>query len=115
MLSLYFDHHIDSAIADGLRRRGVDVVTAFEDGHHQSSDDTLLSHAAELDRILFTQDKGFHSLANRWRLAQRDFPGILFAIQGRATVGDAIKYLEIFVNVMSADEMRNRIEYVPVS
>lgn len=115
MLSLYFDHHIDAAIAIGLRRRGVDVLTAFEDGTARYSDDVLLQRATELGRVLVTQDKGFHFLAQRRRSTRRDFAGILFAIQGRVTVGDAIEYLELFVHVMSADEMLNRLEYIPAS
>jgi hypothetical protein len=32
MLSFYMDHHVPSAITAGLRRRGVAVLTAAEDG-----------------------------------------------------------------------------------
>ena len=32
MVSLYMDVHVDKAITLGLRRRGVDVLTAEEDG-----------------------------------------------------------------------------------
>ena len=81
----------------------------------QRSDVDLLARATELRRILITQDKGFHSLANRWRLARRDFSGILFAIQERIDIGDAIEFLEIFAHVMTAEEMLNRLEYVPTS
>ena len=33
MLSVYMDHHVPAAITEGLRSRGIDVLTAFEDGH----------------------------------------------------------------------------------
>jgi hypothetical protein len=32
MLRLYMDVHVKAAITAGLRRRGIDVVTAQEDG-----------------------------------------------------------------------------------
>jgi hypothetical protein len=41
------DHHIPAAITSGMRRRGVDVLTAFEDGSADGSDDRLLERAIE--------------------------------------------------------------------
>ena len=48
MLSFYMDHHVHQSITDGLRRRGVDVLTAFEDGREEEDDETLLERATEL-------------------------------------------------------------------
>jgi hypothetical protein len=55
-VSLYMDHHVPKAITIGLRLRGVDVVTAYEDGTDQLDDNSLLKRADELKRALFTQD-----------------------------------------------------------
>jgi hypothetical protein len=55
-VSLYMDHHIPKAITVGLRLRGIDVVTAYEDGTDPFPDDLLLKRAHELKRVLFTQD-----------------------------------------------------------
>ena len=30
-IGLYMDHHVKAAVTDGLRRRGVDVITCAED------------------------------------------------------------------------------------
>ena len=54
MISLYMDHHVPKAITTGLRLRGVDVLTSFEDGTDQLDDELLLEHAHELKRALFT-------------------------------------------------------------
>lgn len=40
-LALYLDHNVPRAIASGLRQRGVDVLTAREDGAHELSDPGL--------------------------------------------------------------------------
>lgn len=56
MIGLYFDHHVPAAVVEGLRRRGVDVLTVFEDGYHERPDDELLTRATALERILFSQD-----------------------------------------------------------
>src|SRR5579884_1049821 len=41
-LALYLDQHVPRAIATGLRLRGVDVLTAFEDGASDLDDPALL-------------------------------------------------------------------------
>jgi len=41
-LSLYMDHHVHATITEGLRQRGIDVLTAHEDGASQLDDEELL-------------------------------------------------------------------------
>ncbi len=55
-VSLYMDHHVPKAITIGLRLRGINVVTAHEDGADQLDDDLLLKRAHKLKRARFTQD-----------------------------------------------------------
>jgi hypothetical protein len=50
------DVHVPRPITRGLRRLGVDVLTAQEDGTGQFNDDVLLDRATELARALFSQD-----------------------------------------------------------
>jgi hypothetical protein len=47
-VQLYFDHNVNQAVIHGLRLRGLDVLTAFEDGAHQFSDPDLLDRATML-------------------------------------------------------------------
>ncbi len=35
-IALYMDHHVPKAITVALRSRGVDVVTAYEDGREET-------------------------------------------------------------------------------
>jgi len=49
-------HHVPKAITIGLRLRGIDILTSYEDGTDQLDDDLLLKRAHELKRALFTQD-----------------------------------------------------------
>lgn len=55
-VALYMDVHVHRAITDRLRRRGVDVITAQEDGTDQFDDDELLDRSTERGRVLFTFD-----------------------------------------------------------
>jgi hypothetical protein len=45
MIDFYFDENIDGPVAKGLRRRGVNVLTAQDDGHRQTDDRVLLGRA----------------------------------------------------------------------
>jgi len=58
-LGFYMDHHVPSAITNGLRLRGVDVLTAHEDGTQRLEDPALLDRAGALGRVLFTRDDDF--------------------------------------------------------
>jgi hypothetical protein len=51
-VALYMDHHVPRAITLGLRLRGVDVITAYEDGAAALDDPELLTRASALDRVL---------------------------------------------------------------
>ena len=77
------DVHVPQAISDQLRRRGVEVVTAIEDGSAELPDDQLLEHAQALGRLLFTQDIRFKALAEDWQRRGRPFSGLLFGHQLR--------------------------------
>ena len=64
-LTLYMDVHMPRAITNGLRRRGVQVVTAQEDGTAELKDPPLLDRATELDCPLYTQDDDLLAEARR--------------------------------------------------
>jgi hypothetical protein len=56
MLRLYMDVHVKAAITAGIRRRGIDVVTAQEDDATRLEDVPLLDRATALGRALFSRD-----------------------------------------------------------
>jgi predicted nuclease of predicted toxin-antitoxin system len=43
-------------VTEGLRLRGIDILTAQEDGAAQLLDPELLTRATELGRVFFTED-----------------------------------------------------------
>lgn len=55
-ISFYMDVQVPFAITEQLRRRGVDVLVAQEDGARRFSDPDLLDRASELGRVFVTQD-----------------------------------------------------------
>jgi hypothetical protein len=114
MLAFYMDHQFRAAVTRGLRSRKINVLTAYQDGFDRHPDDLLLSRAAELGHVLVTHDKGFLHIAAEWLASGREFSGIAFAVQKSIDVGKTIEYLELMAHVMSPDEMRNHVEYIPV-
>lgn len=113
-IALYMDHHIPEAVTKGLRRRGVDVLTAREDGTARASDEILLARASALGRVLFSQDDDLLGIAATWLSDDRPFAGLVFGAPMRLTIGQAVADLELMAKALDPDDMRNRIEFVPL-
>jgi hypothetical protein len=113
-LRLYMDHHVPRAITRGLRRRGVDVLTADEDDTGNWDDSQILERVTELGCVVFTQDDDFLEIGHEWQNAGRDFVGIVYAHQLRITIGQAIHDLELIATLLDVHEMQNRIEFLPI-
>lgn len=111
---LYFDVHVPNAIVDGLRLRGVDVVTAQEDGAAEFEDPPLLDRATELQRILVTQDEDFLQEASRRHRAGETFFGIVYAHQLYVTIGECVTDLEIIAKDSEPEEWIGHLEYLPL-
>jgi hypothetical protein len=113
-LGLYMDVHVPEAVTTGLRRRGVDVLTSQEDGTRELDDESLLDRAAELGRLLFTQDDDFLSLADQWQTADRRFVGIAYAHQMGPSIGLMVTDLELLCTCAEPDELANLVTYLPL-
>src|SRR5919202_1009849 len=94
-IRLYMDQHVPRAITSELRSRGVDAVTAYEDGASELEDPALLDRACELERILFTRDEELLGEATRRQRAGLSFYGVIYAHQLRVPIGTCIRDLEI--------------------
>lgn len=59
----YVDEHVGKAVVQGLRQRGVDVITVVEAGMLSATDEAQLAFALKAGRVIFTQDGDFLRLA----------------------------------------------------
>ena len=114
MIAFYFDQHVPIAIARGLRLRGVDVVTAYEDGNAALDDEPLLHRATALGRIMVTQDDDFLAIASAWQAAGREFAGLVYAHQMRIGIGRFIADLELIAKASEASPLRSHVEHLPL-
>ena len=110
---LYLDVHVDKAIHDQLRLRGVDVLRAQDDGAGEMTDEKLLQRATELRRIIFTQDSRFKAMAEDWQRQGKTFAGLLFGNQLGVTVGTYVKDLELIAKATEPAEWVNVVQHLP--
>ncbi len=114
MVAFYMDVHVNKAITLGLRRRGVDVLTAQEDGSATLADPALLDRAAVLGRLIFTQDDDFLAEAHRRQTADEYFVGVLYIHQRDAQIGQCVSDLETIALASELEEYANEVRYLPL-
>jgi hypothetical protein len=114
MVSFYFDQHVPAAVTNGLRLRGVNVLTAYEDGRSDADDISVLERATALSRVLVTQDEDFLALGARWLAERKEFSGIVYAHQLRIAIGRFIADLELIAKSCDFEQTRNHIEHLPL-
>lgn len=108
------DVNVRQAVIDGLRLRGVAVLTAQEDGARELQDDALLDRATELGYVLFTQDEDLLREAAQRQERGEAFAGVIYAHQLKVTVGQCIRDLEVIALAGVSEDFANRVEYLPL-
>ncbi|MEK6301856.1 MAG: DUF5615 family PIN-like protein [Acidobacteriota bacterium] len=113
-IRLYMDVHVRRAVTDGLHLKGVDVLTAQEDGAAQMDDRQLLDRATELERVLFTQDDDLLREAKRRQQPGVTFAGVIYGHQLNVSVGGCISDLELIAGASEPAEWRDRTQHLPL-
>ena len=113
-IAFLMDQHVPRAITIGLRQRGVDVLTAHEDGSHELADPDLLDRAGQLARVLFTRDSDLLVGANRRQQERIPFAGVIYAHQLRVATGICIEDLEIIAKTGEPQDLTNRFIFLPL-
>jgi predicted nuclease of predicted toxin-antitoxin system len=112
-IALYFDVHIPKQIATGLRVRGVDVLTAQEDGTSTLPDPELLDRATELGRPLFTCDDDLLAEAKHRQAEGIDFAGVIYIRLLKISIGQCVRDLELIAKAGEPEDLRNHIQFLP--
>ena len=107
-IRLYFDEGVQLAVAEQMRSLDIDAVTVRDLDLLGDTDINHLQRASEMGRVLCTHDHDF------LRLHAEGIPhaGIVIAQQSDTTIGDWVRGLELICGAMTADEMKNHIEYL---
>ncbi len=109
---LYMDVQVPLAIARGLRRRGVDVLTAQDDGATRMPDPALLDRATALDRLLFSMDIDLVAEAVRRQRSCDPFATVIFAQQLDTSIGRCIADLESLCQAAAPEDLRGQVIFL---
>jgi hypothetical protein len=107
VIRFHLDEHIDPDIAEGLRRRSIDVTTTIEAGLEHATDEAQLAFAHSEQRVLVTRDKDFLML----NAQGVPHSGIAFWHSKRRSIGRFILGLTNLWRMTSAEEMVGRVQF----
>jgi hypothetical protein len=113
-IALYMNQHVPRAITIGLRLRGVDVITAYEDGASEMDDSELLDRAGELECVPFTQDDDLLAEATKRQREGAPCRGVIYAHQLRVSIGTCVHNLEIIAKAGEPEDLMNRVQFLPL-
>jgi predicted nuclease of predicted toxin-antitoxin system len=102
------DQHIPSAASQGLRRHGIDVLTAQDAGRCGLSDLEQLDFATAHERVMVTFDTDYLALHQ----AGAKHAGIAWCQEQKHSIGQLIQILQILHGVTDRAGMRNQVEYL---
>ncbi len=113
-IRLYCDEDsMRHAVVMGLRKRGLDVLTALDARTTEETDDGQLAFATARGRAIYSFNVGdFCDLHSQWLSSGRFHAGIVLAHQEQFPVGEQIRRLARLVNTLSPEEMQNRLEFL---
>ncbi len=108
MLRYFVDEHVKESIADQLKLRGIDVLTAKDAGraNQEISDEEQLGFAAAQGRVLVTADRDFTVLA----YTCTPHEGVIL-LQRRVDIGRYVEYLEAVSLIVDPEEIRDQFVY----
>jgi predicted nuclease of predicted toxin-antitoxin system len=107
-IRFYFDQHVPLAVAEGLRRRGIDVVTAQDAEMCGYADEEQLRLAVTQQRVLVTFDDDFLTLI----ASGLEHPGLAFCAASKYSIGELIRALLLLHDALTPEDMGNHIEFL---
>jgi predicted nuclease of predicted toxin-antitoxin system len=107
-IRFHLDEHVPFAVAQGLRRRGVDVTTTADVGLLSLDDQVQLEYARKEQRVFVTHDADFLRL----HAHGASHYGIVYGHQGDHTAGQIIRTLLLIYELLSPAEMAGRVEFL---
>lgn len=101
------DAQVPRALTQGLRARGVEVVTVQEVGLAEAADVQILAWASARGYVIFTHDSDFLALHQQGA----GHPGIVYSHQ-QNSVGFLVRGLMLIYEILAPAEMLNRVEFL---
>jgi predicted nuclease of predicted toxin-antitoxin system len=99
-------------VAEGLKRRGIKAYSALEKGMVGAEDIEHFNCAAKIESVIFTHDHHFLEIAGQFTKEGKTHYGVIFAEMNKLGVGECIKRLALYAEVLATEEMMNQIEFL---
>lgn len=107
-IRFHLDENGHPAIANDLRRRGIDTTTTPEAGLIRAPDEAQAAYALAEGRVIFTQDRDFLRL----HAAGTSHAGIACCEMGTLGIGAILRGLVLIWEIYDPGEMVGRVEYL---
>lgn len=107
-IRFHLDEHCPAALAEGLRRQGIDATMTAEVGLQGASDQDQTAWALSQGRVFFTQDDDFLRL----HAAGTPHAGIVYCHQRSSSLGTILRGLVLVWEVYEPRDRHNHVEYL---
>src|SRR5262245_56730587 len=107
-IRFHLDEHVAHAVADGLRRLGIDATTTTDARLLGDEDADQIAFGLAQGRVIFTEDDDFLVLAK----AGVNHAGIAYCRQNTRSIGQIVRALELIWEIYEPVEMINRVEFI---
>ena len=111
-IKIYTDENVNPAIAEGLQKRGVKAWTAADTSNLGLTDEEQLEYTSREHAVLFTHDSGLISIARKWVQLGKEHWGVFYVYQDDLSIGECIRRLKDYANILEAEDMKNRVEFL---
>jgi predicted nuclease of predicted toxin-antitoxin system len=107
-IRFYMDQNFPGPASTGLRRHGIDVLTAQEAGRCGTTDREQLEFALAEERVLVSFDPDFLAL-HRSGISHA---GIAWCAERKLSIGQLIQALQLVHGVLDRSSMKNHVEFL---
>ncbi|MDJ1169927.1 DUF5615 family PIN-like protein [Roseofilum sp. BLCC_M154] len=107
-IQFHLDENVSYAVAEGLRRRGIDVTTSPQAELMGCSDEEHIAFAVKQDRVIFTQDADFLRLDR----AGINHKGIVYCQQNSRSIGEIVRSLILIWEYLDTEDIDGKVEFI---
>ena len=112
MLKIYTDENVETAVADGLKRRNVNAVSTIEANNLGLGDEQQLEYAVRIGASFFTYDNDFFEISKMWADNKKQHFGIFYAHPLNITIGECIRKLKEYAELFNEEDVKNQIIFL---
>ena len=110
-IRFFTDEDVYGSVARKIREIGLDAVSTPEADRLRESDESQLAWAAQEGRAIVTFNVAdFGRLNSEWMRQSRHHAGVI--VSSRRPMGDLLRRITALASSLSADDMKDRLEYL---